>query len=286
VLFAHCGDCQRFTSVYLGEHLASQGFVVMAIEYADDVLNPAEGLDPAVYYDRPAAITWQIDYAGTLTASGGALEGMIDLERVAVIGHSLGGYAALAAAGARLFGEATLCGEEATDGCAFTDDLAALAGLEAPPEGLWPSWGDPRVDVIVPVAPVSRFFGTEGVREVSIPVMIVGGSGDTQTIPEEEFYPLYENLGSANKSLVILDHAEHQIIWMSCDIVPWVYAMGMAGFFYCSDPVWDMNRAHDLINHFTTAFLLAVLKDDTEAAAALAPDAAQFPGITYETTGF
>jgi hypothetical protein len=31
-----------------------------------------------------------------------------------------------------------------------------------------------------------------------------------------------------------------------------------------------MDRAHDLINHFTTAFLLATLKGDTDAAAALA----------------
>jgi hypothetical protein len=31
-----------------------------------------------------------------------------------------------------------------------------------------------------------------------------------------------------------------------------------------------MDRAYNLINHFTTAFLLATLKDDTDAAAALA----------------
>ena len=45
-----------------------------------------------------------------------------------------------------------------------------------------------------------------------------------------------------------------------------------------------MDRAHDLTNHFATAFLLSVLKGDAQAAAALAPEAVQFPGITYETT--
>lgn len=53
----------------------------------------------------------------------------------------------------------------------------------------------------------------------------------------------------------------------------------------CSDAVWDMARAHDLINHFTTAFLLAELKGDAEAAA-LAPEKITFPGITYETTAY
>jgi hypothetical protein len=47
-----------------------------------------------------------------------------------------------------------------------------------------------------------------------------------------------------------------------------------------------MSRAHDLANHFTTAFLLATLKGDQDAAAALAANAVSFPGITYETTGF
>jgi hypothetical protein len=47
-----------------------------------------------------------------------------------------------------------------------------------------------------------------------------------------------------------------------------------------------MDRAHDLINHFTTAFLLDVLKGDKDAHAALAPDAVSFPGITYQAEGF
>ena len=54
----------------------------------------------------------------------------------------------------------------------------------------------------------------------------------------------------------------------------------------CSDAVWDMQRAHDLINHFTTAFLLAKLKDDAEAAAALSPEEVGFPGIAYQAEGF
>ena len=55
-------------------------------------------------------------------------------------------------------------------------------------------------------------------------------------------------------------------------------------YFVNTDPVWDMNRAHDLINHFATAFLLDTLKGDKEAHAALLPDAVSFPGIEYATT--
>ena len=59
---------------------------------------------------------------------------------------------------------------------------------------------------------------------------------------------------------------------------------GADAFWSCSDSIWDMDRAHDLTNHFTTAFLLDVLKGDKETHKALLPDAVKFPGIQYTTT--
>jgi hypothetical protein len=41
-----------------------------------------------------------------------------------------------------------------------------------------------------------------------------------------------------------------------------------------------------LTDHFATAFLLTELKDDVEAAKALAPENVTFTGIIYQTTGF
>ena len=37
---------------------------------------------------------------------------------------------------------------------------------------------------------------------------------------------------------------------------------------------------------FVTAFMLAELKGDADAVAALAPDSVNFPGIEYETSEF
>jgi hypothetical protein len=47
-----------------------------------------------------------------------------------------------------------------------------------------------------------------------------------------------------------------------------------------------MDRAHDLLDHFVTAFLLGELYGDAEVAAALSPEAVNLPGIIYETTGY
>jgi hypothetical protein len=69
----------------------------------------------------------------------------------------------------------------------------------------------------------------------------------------------------------------------ACEDLPWSedfpYRDGL-----CVDPAWDKHEALDLIRHFCTAFLLATLKNDAEAATALAPEAVQFDRVTYTAT--
>jgi hypothetical protein len=89
-------------------------------------------------------------------------------------------------------------------------------------------------------------------------------------------------MGSERKALVGLMGAEHMIFATPCASQPWMAEHPAYGYF-CFDPVWDAQRAQDLIHHFSTAFLLDVLVDDVDAGAALAPEAVYFPGIEYET---
>jgi predicted dienelactone hydrolase len=300
LIFAHGMNLGRFTSAYLTEHLTSYGFVVMAIDYADS-LRTAYSVDPTLsLYTRPQDISWQIDYAETLNAAEGVLAGMIDTGRTAVIGHSLGGYSALMAAGGQLdlTGPTSWCVQypdlsfPSEIGLRFREDfceharrLAAAASLENPPDDLWPAWGDSRVDAIVPLAPIP-FIGANSVAKISVPVMLMVGSQDHVAFADAPLYKpyLYDHLGSAQKSLVVLQQADHSIFTSWCIDARWLVRVGAS--WMCSDPVWSMGQAHDLINHFTTAFLLDVLKGDTAAHAALAPEAVSFPGIIYEAQGY
>jgi predicted dienelactone hydrolase len=283
VVAVHGHGAYHLWGIYLFEQLASRGFVVMSVQYQDNL----GAMDSPIYaslISRPDDVTRQIDYASTMPD-------LIDIERVAVIGHSLGGYTALAAGGAQLDMNyyAEWCdGHRELDelGCQQVldnlDAMAELAGLDTVPEGLWPSRGDSRVDVIVALSPGGRYLGPNGTQSVSVPTLLMGGSGDTAAQPEYNFYEPYTGMGSAEKTMVILENANHMFSTNSCDEVPLFAGMGF--FEYCSDEVWDMDRAHDLTNHFVTAFLLAQLYEDADAAAALAPDAVTFPGVRYETT--
>jgi CubicO group peptidase (beta-lactamase class C family)/predicted dienelactone hydrolase len=276
------------------EHYASYGFVVLAPEHIETW--DSEVRDKwSTSIDRPLAIKRTLDYAEQATAAGGDMAGLIDMQHVAVEGHSYGGYTALAMAGAQydldafnarcaalppgdpnMFFCAPLVSREA--------DMAARAGLDVMPEGLWPSFGDPRVTAIIPIAGDAYLFDKAGLSKITIPMMAIGGTADTGTPYDWGSKLSYDNTSSAKKVLVTLDGAEHTIT-TSCENLPWMRDTPFGGWI-CFDPVWDKDRGMDLINHFSTAFLLDTLKGDAEAAKALVPENAIFPGIRYETNAY
>ena len=77
--------------------------------------------------------------------------------------------------------------------------MAELAGLDAIPTGLWPSWRDARVDAIVTMAGDAYMFGEAGLSEVDVPVMAIGGTGDTGTPYDWGTNPTFEYVSSMTK---------------------------------------------------------------------------------------
>lgn len=285
--------------VYLAEHLASHGFVVIGAD-PDEVMDPEWiGIDRwKGSVQRPCDIRQTLNYAEGVTAPGEMMAGLIDMERVAVAGHSYGGWTALLAGGARYDFEnhQKWCDTERAAGSLFAEDvcgtfisaeadMVAAAGLDAMPDGLWPSMGDPRVDAIVPMAGDAWLFGPDGLAEITVPMLAIGGTADYSTPFEWGTRLAYDYVSSAQKVLVGLENAGHMVFIASCDVAPPIITEIGA----CFDMVWDTDRIHDLINHFTTAFLLATLKGDAEAAFFLSQDAPQgvrATGVRYEAVGY
>lgn len=271
------------------EHFASHGFVVIAPEHIEqDWLE-----NSAAIVQRPIDISATIDYAEQLERGDDALSGLVDTSEVAVVGHSFGGYTALASAGALIemnvlnarcaeirredpksFLCAPLAGREA--------ELAGLAGLDEVPRGNWPSFGDTRVTAVVPIAGDAYMFDPTGLAAISVPLMAMGGTADTGTPYDWGPQMAFTDASSPDKMLVGFEGAEHFFMSNSCQDMPWT-----DGFLFeallCQDPAWDKQQARDLTHHFATAFLLDVLVDDRAAAAALLPSAAMFDGIEYTT---
>jgi predicted dienelactone hydrolase len=292
IIFAHGLGAARIQLVTYTEQLASHGFFVMAVDhpgstFSDVLTGNANGILDS-FGRRPLEVLRQIAFAEQLTAAGGPFAGLIDTDTVGVTGHSFGGYTTFAAGGGRLdLSDLQARCKQQPDPmqCAFVnrlDRLAEVRGLSAVPEGLWPATTDPRIKAIAPLAPSSgSFFSKEGMAAITIPMLIMVGSRDLATPTEENATPMYQGASSATKALVTFENAGHYIFVEKC--VPALIALGRFGD--CSDLVWDMDRAHDLINHFGTAFFLATLKGDEAAARALRPAAVNFAGVRYDLTG-
>jgi predicted dienelactone hydrolase len=162
VIFSHGFTGCNTQSVFLMEALAQAGYLMVAPNHADAhcgsaLRNGAGGWRPeepfqrtgawseATYRDRRADIEAVLD--GVLSAK--SFQGVpVDGGRVGIAGHSLGGYTALAMAGA------------------------------------WASWKDPRIKAVLALSPFNSPFVANGaLGHMNVPVLYQGGTLDLGISP-------------------------------------------------------------------------------------------------------
>jgi predicted dienelactone hydrolase len=249
--------------------------VVVATEHT-------EQLDPSVLWrstvSRPVEIARLISFVETEARPDGSLAGLVDPNSVAVVGHSYGGYSALAAAGAEL----NLPGlrsiwESAEDEAPVrflcealvprAHDIASLAGNDSLVAGTAALWTGPPIDAVVSLAGDAAMFGEAGLQKVTIPLLAIGGTADTDSPFEWGTEFAFRNVSSERKIKVSLEGAGHMVFTGRCETARRIIRFVNDPF--CSERKWDRGRAHALIRHYVASFLLAELKNDSDAAAIL-----------------
>jgi predicted dienelactone hydrolase len=161
----------------LAAALAARGYVVAAPNHPRGAGNDVSGV--GVWVGRPQQVSRIID----ALFSDAALGARIDRGRVGVVGHSNGGFTALALAGARpdVQAPARHCRQHPDDtafcafgGTASRDSLRTM--------GVIPELADRRVRAIVLMAPNAAPFTDEALAAVAVPVRLYAAEDDELTV--------------------------------------------------------------------------------------------------------
>jgi predicted dienelactone hydrolase len=172
VVFSHGHQAFAAAASTLMIHLASHGHLVIAPEHTGNTLLDGADRTTEIYFERPLDVSAALDalerhplFGRTVNRLPGAL----------LIGHSFGGYTALADAGAAYDLEALLPACDAGTGNASFCSTLDAAAEAAFAEGFY----EPRLKAIVPMAPGDfDLFGASGLAATEVPALVMGGGLD------------------------------------------------------------------------------------------------------------
>ncbi|PZO39428.1 MAG: hypothetical protein DCF19_14315 [Pseudanabaena frigida] len=201
--------------LYLAEHLASYGFAVVltvspnsSAEQLDKLIIGAasEIAPPESFIERPQDITAVLNYLEKSPQANN-----INWKSVGMIGHSFGGYAALA-----LVSDAQIQFADLGEVCQGKYKWNASLLLQCVALGL-PNQayklGDSRITAVIAVNPVtSHVLGKAAFSKITVPIAIVGSSDDTfAPVVSEQIVP-FTWLTAPSRYLVLLNRAGHTAV--------------------------------------------------------------------------
>ena len=187
VMFSHGNGGMRFQSMFLTEHLATRGWVVVAPDHEG---NTAFDLDSDRAGEhtirRPRDISQTFDWLiGELAGTGGPLDGCVDpAAGYAIVGHSFGGYTSVALTSATITSEHA--GSCAPGWLCSDTEAWLLAHPESDPADL----RDDRIWASVPMTPAAYEILAPTLGENTVPTLVLGGTYDTLTTMAGQVQPL------------------------------------------------------------------------------------------------
>jgi predicted dienelactone hydrolase len=257
VIVSHGQAGSRYMMTYLTEHLASQGYVVAALDHTGstyDDITQAAYISSLV--DRPLDVLFGIDaVAKTITNA--------DNGNVALMGYSYGGYTVLNASGIGLdkANLETYCKSSNNEGPCFAlpffDGLTAVRGSAVVKP-------DPRVKAVFVMAPYGiPWLSAKQLESSTVPLFVACGEADDIATYKRDARTAFATAGTPNKYLLSLQAASHNA-WTNN---PPDSARGnWTDFERWFEPAWDRERLNDITKHFATAFLQQSVEKNASAS--------------------
>ena len=215
IVISHGLGSDRTSFEYLATALASYGFAVAVPEHPGSNAQQLRSLlagranevtEPNEFINRPLDVKFLLDELENRDKSDPSIQ--LNLQQVGVIGQSFGGYTALALAGASL-NESQLQKDchRLNDSLNVSLLLQCLA-LELPRTQY--NLRDARVKAAIAINPItSSVFGSAGLSQIQIPVMLVSSSADKVAPALSEQILPFTWLSTPEKYLALLEGGTH-----------------------------------------------------------------------------
>jgi predicted dienelactone hydrolase len=248
---------------YLTENLASKGYVVAAIDHADAPFTDGLGFalsfgSTLVHRARDQQFVLE-KIAALAKNEGDALGRIIDLRAVGVIGYSMGGYGALATAGA---------GYDASSPTFKQIPATVMAPLTEGNAGFNES-RPKNIKALVLIAPwgaqpAQRAWTPKSLQAIQSPTLLVVGDQDDIVEYDTGVKHLFQTMTSTSRHMLVYQNARHNT---GGNPAPIEALADFSAREYYDEPVWRKDRLNAINQHFISAFLDANLKGIVSRAA-------------------
>jgi predicted dienelactone hydrolase len=272
VILAHGYSNQPEALAWLGENLATKGYVVAAPAFDDPPISePAKFIGPIAR--RPLDIAFVAAEAQSRAKAGMAPFAHADAGRTALIGYSMGGYGVLAAAGAPL--DPSLARATRMVLASYVAGAPKAAELKVP-----------DLQAVVAISPASRIgsltlLAPSGLGTIRVPTFFIVGSQDHLVGYDPGVRTLFNEEINARRYLLTFREAGHNIALSGA---PSAMQSRLWDQDWFEDPVWRKARLMGIEAHFITAFLDRFVKGDVAKAAYLDGLVANSDDGTWPTT--
>jgi len=278
IVLSHGYTGYRTIMYYLGEHLASHGYVVAAIDHTDstnseiDFTKNAGAGFMSTLLNRARDQQFVLDY---FTSEKSSLAGITDTDTAAVIGYSMGGYGAInTVGGCYEFKAATLqtLGVPAQQANALAPIFSSCsAGRKSV---------DPRWQAMIAIAPWGGELDVhqaQALANISTPSLFVAGDDDDISGFENGVKKIFEQTNSPklvkrktddkeskkkNKFLLVYENARHNIAAHPAPKVAYTNDLDIGHYF---EPSWNSETLNRINQHMSLAFLNCYLKSDASS---------------------
>jgi predicted dienelactone hydrolase len=270
VVLSHGYTGYRTIMYYLGEHLASHGYIVAGIDHTDST-NEDVDFTNAPYAGFPSTLLNRSrDQVLTLNAvSEHALfKDVVDTQNAGLIGYSMGGFGAVnTVGGCYNFGtEATASFTGVTAPAvlsALQNVLNTCAGGNADAESVDTRWK--AAMALAPWGGQHKVFSEDALNNIHVPMLYVAGDHDDIS-GYQGIQWLFENTGNEDSKLLTYKNARHNIAPHPAPKEAFGNEFDIGHYL---EPAWRSETMNDINEHFALAMMECHVKGKADFCAYL-----------------